>query len=278
MSLQVVGPPNPPPLTAYERRVLAELQAWKSPPNTRRSRAGDRLEKLVEDIASRLPTKFLDELFERGLPVLNRAAKLTAPRQMVLASYRRHGHQQVVALADIEKLSLEEVERVVGTKRLQELAKGAAEGGIAGFYGAPGAAADVPALLALALRNVNVFAYSYGFDADTDEERAFALSVISASAAFGSQAKQVARAGIGVGGRMAGKDGVKRLLERLPKQLMLRLAAINTSKAAPVAGALTGGAFNAWFLRNVAIQARFAYRQRFLERRHGPEVLDAFGL
>jgi hypothetical protein len=53
---------------------------------------------------------------------------------------------------------------------------------------------------------------------------------------------------------------------------------VNTSKAAPLAGAMTGAAFNAWFLQNVAVQARFAYRQRFLAGRHGPEVLEAYGL
>lgn len=59
---------------------------------------------------------------------------------------------------------------------------------------------------------------------------------------------------------------------------MVRLAVMNSSKAAPVAGAATGAAFNAWFLRSVSVHARMAYRQKFLERRHGPEVLEAHGL
>ena len=100
----------------------------------------------------------------------------------VLAAYRRKGHEQVRSLGDIAALSLEDVERVVGAKRFQEVIKGAGEGALAGFYGAAGAAVDVPALLALALRSVNVFAYSYGFDPTTDEGRAYALSIIDASA------------------------------------------------------------------------------------------------
>jgi hypothetical protein len=266
------------PLTDYERRVLQELYDWKHPPVTLRSRAADAIELGIEQIAGRLPTGFLDQMIRRGLPVLNRAASLTAPEELVLAAYRRKGHAHVRALSDIAALPLEDVERVVGTKRFAELVKGAGEGGVAGFYGAAGAAADVPALLALALRSVNVFAYSYGFDPTTDEGRAYALSVIDASAALGTQAKQVTRAGVGFGQRAAGKEITQRLLEHLPRRLMVRLAAMSSTKAAPVAGAATGAAFNAWFLQSVAVQARMAYRQKFLERRHGPEVLEAYGL
>lgn len=265
-------------LTAYERAALQELYDWKHPPDSWRSRKADQLEKVIEEISSRLPTKLIDELFERGMPLLNRAANASAPRALVLASYRRRGHRHVRSLDDIAALSLEDVERVVGKKRLREIAKGAGEGGVAGFYGAPGAAADVPALLGLSLRAVNVFAYSYGFDPTTEAERAYALSVISASAAVGTKAKQVTRAGIVFGERLASKEIVQKLLERLPRQLIVRLAAMNTSKAAPIAGAATGAVFNGWFLRSVAVHARFAYRQRFLERRHGPELLDAYGL
>ena len=265
-------------LTDYERRALQELYDWKRPPDTWKSRIGDRLERIIEQIAARLPTKLADDIFDRAMPILNRAANLTAPEALVLAAYRRRGYTHVRSLDDIAGLSLEEVERVVGTKRLREVVKGAGEGGVAGFYGVPGAAADIPALLGLALRSVNVFASSYGFDPTTDEERAYALSVVAASAALGTEAKQVTRAAIAFGERMASKEIVQTLLERLPRQLIVRLAAMNTSKVAPLIGAGTGAVFNGWFLQRVAVHARFAYRQRFLERRHGPELLEAFGL
>jgi hypothetical protein len=265
-------------LTDYERRVLHELHDWKHPPVTFRSRAAETIELGIDQIASRLPVGFVDQMIRRGLPALNRVASRTAVDEFVLATYRRKGHAHVRSLDDIAALSLEDVERVVGTRRFAELVKGAGEGGVAGFYGAAGAAVDVPALLALALRSVNVFAYSYGFDPTTDEGRAYALSVIDASAALGTKAKQVTRSGVGFGQRMAGKEITQRLLEHLPARLMVRLAAMSSSKAVPIAGAATGAAFNAWFLRSVAVHSRMAYRQKFLERRHGPEVLEAYGL
>jgi hypothetical protein len=266
------------PLTDYERRVLQELYDWKHPPVTLRSRAADVIELGIDQIASRLPVGFVDQLIRRGLPALNRVASMTAVDEFVLAAYRRKGQTHVRSLGDIAALSLENVEHVVGTKRFGEMVKGAGEGGVAGFYGAAGAVVDVPALLALALRSVNVFAYSYGFDPTTDAGRAHALSVINASAALGTKAKQVTRAGVGFGQRMAGKEITQRLLEHLPARLMVRLAAMSSPKAVPMAGAATGAAFNAWFLQSVAVHARMAYRQSFLERRHGPEVLEAHGL
>jgi EcsC family protein len=256
-------------LTDYERQVLRELHAWKHPPVTWRTRGADRLERMLEAGASALSPKLLDELFDRGLPILNRAARRSAPEPLVLAGYRRHGHPEVRSLADIAALSLEEVEHVVGTKRLAELVKGASEGGVTGFYGLAGLAIDIPALLALGLRSVNVFALSYGFDPSGDEERAYVLGVISASAAVGRDAKRVTRRALTIG-QFAGKEITQRLLEHLPKELLVRVAAMSSSKAVPIAGAATGAAFNAWFLRSVAVHARFAYRERFLERRHGP--------
>lgn len=266
------------PLTAYERRALEELYAWKHPSTTWRSRLADRVEGGIELIARRLPTGMIDELVERGLPVLNRVAAMTVPEGAVLAAYRRRGHARVRSVAGIAALDLEAVEGVVGTKRFGEVLKGGGERGLAGLYGGVGVVADVPALLGLALRSVNLFAYSYGFDPTTDDERAHVLAVLSASAALGTQAKQVSRGALEFGRRLAGKEAVQTLLERLPRRLLVRLAAMSSPKAAPIMGALTGAAFNAWFLQNVAVHARFAYRQRFIERRHGPEVLEAFGL
>ena len=265
-------------LSDYERKALEELYRWKNPPQNWRTRAADRVERAIEVAASRLPTKLVDDLFERALPLLNAAARQTTSEKLVLAAFQRRGHPGVRGLGDVASLTLEDVERVAGTKRWRELGKGVGEGGVTGFYGAPGAAADVPLVLGLALRHTNVCAYSYGFDPTTDDEQAYALSVVAASAAVGTQAKQLTRAALAFGEKMAGKEIAQKLLQRLPRELVMRIAAMNTSKAAPVAGAFTGAALNGWFLQNVAVQARFAYRQRFLERRHGPALLEAYGL
>lgn len=133
-------------------------------------------------------------------------------------------------------------------------------------------------LLGLALRNVNVFAYSYGFDPTNEGERVYALSIIQASAALGTNAKQVSRGAIAFGKKMASKEIAQRLLQQLPRQLLVRLTAMSTTQALPIAGAVTGATFNSWLLQNVAVHARFAYRQRFLERRYGAELLEAYGL
>jgi hypothetical protein len=43
-------------------------------------------------------------------------------------------------------------------------------------------------------------------------------------------------------------------------------------------GAFISGGSNACFLRLLAVNARFGYRNRFLERRHGPDILHAYAM
>lgn len=269
-------------LTAYEKAVLLELQAWKSPPRTWRSRAGDRVDGALDGLAGLLPTGFLAAVVTRALPMLNEAARITVPEDLVVAAYRRAGFEQVHRPGDVAQLGLADADRVTGDRRMREALKGAAEGAGLGWLGLPAVPADVAALTVLALRTVNHHALLYGFDVSAPAERAYALQILDASTALGRNAKTVSRAAVsGLGRGIAGREtglGISRLLARLPERVVARATVLSSPKAAPVVGALTGGSFNAWYLRGVAGTARLAYRERFLLRRHGPDVLQAFGL
>ena len=85
-----------------------------------------------------------------------------------------------------------------------------------------------------------------------------------------------------VGKQMANRAVVKRsvdqVLQRLPKQLAARFAAMKAESIAPVIGSVTSASFNAWYLQAVSHAARMAYRERFLRRRYGDDVLSAYGL
>jgi hypothetical protein len=47
---------------------------------------------------------------------------------------------------------------------------------------------------------------------------------------------------------------------------------------APIVGALSSASFNAWYLQAVTSTARMAYRERFLRRKYGADLLAAYGL
>jgi len=43
----------------------------------------------------------------------------------------------------------------------------------------------------------------------------------------------------------------------------------------PIAGAVMGGGFNAYFTTKVCVAAYFLYRERFLAAKYGPEIIGA---
>ncbi len=135
----------------------------------------------------------------------------------------------------------------------------------------------------LSMRAVQSRALVYGFDPSNEEELAFVLRVLDAASRLGPDSKAAARGGVSlVGKQMATSTvvalGIEQILERLPKQLTARFAAMKSQSLAPVIGSFTSATFNAWYLQAVTHAARSAYRERFLRRMYGDDVLSAYGL
>ena len=74
------------------------------------------------------------------------------------------------------------------------------------------------------------------------------------------------------------EKAVQLSLERMPEKLAIRMAAMKSESIAPILGAATSAAFNAWYLQAVTQTARQAYRERFLRRKHGDKLMAAYGL
>lgn len=270
-------------ITNYDKAALEELHRWKHPQPTRLSAVGERAEAMIAIVADRLSTGVLEDVTDVVMPLFNGAADRLVSKELILLRFRQHGHPGVRSIGDIRELSLKEVEGVVGTKRFREIAKGAGEGGVAGFYGLPVLPADVAALTTLALRSMAIFGYSYGFEANAKAESAFRLGILNAATSFGPNAKRdsitaLRTLGKSIAERDAARRAVDAIMKRLPAQMVTRMTALKAEDVVPVLGAATGASFNGWLLRAVAVNARFAYRERFLERKYGPDVLDAYGL
>jgi hypothetical protein len=170
-----------------------------------------------------------------------------------------------------------------GDKRVHEGSVAGIEGLAAGFFGGWLLAADIAALMLLSIRAVQSRALVYGFDPADDEELAFVLQVLDAATRLGPNSKTAARTGVSTVGKHMTNQVVtagvaEQVLERMPKQLTPRFAAMKSESIAPVLGALTGGSFNAWYLQAVTHTARTSYRERFLQRAYGDDLLSAYGL
>lgn len=135
----------------------------------------------------------------------------------------------------------------------------------------------------LSMRAVQSRALVYGFDPSDDDELAFVLQVLDAASRLGPDSKAAARTGVSlVGKQMANRAVVKRtieqVLQRLPKQLTARFAAMKSESVVLLLGSVTSAGFNGWYLQAVTHAARMAYRERFLRRRYGDDLLSAYGL
>jgi len=242
----------------------------------------DRAERTADRLVSVVPTKLIEKAVGVLMPRVAKVTTLATSQSLTVKAYGRAGCD-VRTLEDIARLPLEKVEAVAGDKRLQEGFAAAAEGGLAGFFGGPALVADIAACSLLAIRAAQSRALVYGFDPKEERELAFVLSILDAASRLGPASKQSARRGLAataaaVARRQAAKVALDRLLERLPKQVVARLAALKSESAIPVVGAVTSASFNGWYLQAVTRTAQMAYRERFLRRTYGDDLLMAFGL
>lgn len=267
--------------TAYEQSQWRLIERWrKAPPDwgTQAMAGPSRIaafaaQKLVPESALRAALRGVDH-----------AAGWSAAKQDVL---RAAGVDSLDALA---RLSLDECDRLARRVELRAMALGGTGGALFGIAGAPGMAADVPTLLALALRTIHRTAFCYGEDWRDDTQRSLAIGVFALASANSAEEKQYAwRALHNVEDYFdaAWRDGVERVAERqLAKeaaQFSLKTVAqrigINLGRrkvlgVIPLLGAAIGGAVNAGYVHDVATVARYSLQHRWMLARY-PELRDS---
>ena len=157
----------------------------------------------------------------------------------------------------------------------------AAEGGFAGSFGLPGMAADVPAIITLALRTIHKIGVCYGFEVKTKEDRDFILGIMAASGANDMREKLAALATLRsievtiakqTWKKMAETAAQKQMskeaaiigLKNLAKQLGVHLTKRKALQTIPIIGGAVGAAVNGSYIRDVGWAARPAFQERWL--------------
>ena len=139
------------------------------------------------------------------------------------------------------------------------------------------------ALLTLNLRAVGEYATYVGFDVSSQRERLFALNVLGLSSSANTTANGVAMAHlVKIAQDVAKKRTWKQLeqhtlvqlIQPLAKSLGIRLTKAKLAQLVPVAGAVVGSGFNAYFTDKVCNAAYYLYRERFLAAKYGPDVIE----
>lgn len=269
-------------LSAYEEQALHELYSWKHPSPTMLGRVGEQVERGVAAVMQLIPLALVNRVLAWVLPRFRQVTWRATSQPRVLRAYQRAG-AGVRSLDEIGAVDLAVADGVAGDKRLHEGAVAGAEGLLAGAFGGVALGADIANVMLLSMRAVQSRGLVYGFDPSADEELVFVLQVLDAATRLGPRSKASARTALSLGIKGVPHGPVlahmvEELMERLPHQLVTRLGALKSESVAPVVGAITSGGFNAWYLQAVTATARMAYRERFLRRKYGDDLLAAYAL
>lgn len=223
-------------------------------------------------------------------PIAGPLARLVPPallRQVLESADGLARHRLPYEASDHDRDDLDACETTA--RRVQAWASGAnaLSGGIGGFFGAAGLAADVPATLLLAAHTVRATACAYGITGDDPAERAYRLAVLDLATALADRRRAQAIAAIRqlatridtLAGPPATDPAAEWLLdkvvERIARQLGLSLGGRKLGQVVPVVGGLVAAGVNAGFQTDIARSARYAYRQRWLMgRRLLPATID----
>ena len=195
-------------------------------------------------------------------------------REAIYRRYREAGYA-VCAVADIPELGLESADNALRGLGIKYRAVSAAQGAAAGFVGLAGIVPDIVGLVALNLRAVGETATCFGYDMELDEERLFALQILYIASAPSVRAgtipiASVARKETAATLEQAAVSGSLRGMARL---LGARLTRAKLTQITPVAGALVGGGFNAYYTTRVCEAALHLYRERRLLDKYPLAVL-----
>lgn len=219
--------------------------------------------------------------------MLNDGAAWTVRQKAILRRFDPPAER----LTDVHTRDLEEIDAAVGFLAAKYKLLAAGNGAVAGassnlgpVVSVPAIALDITTLLTLNLRAISEYATYYGFDIRLQEERLFALELLTMTTSTTEQGKMLAMAQL----VHIAKDVAQRktwnelerhafvqIMQRLAKSLAIRLTKAKLAQLLPVAGAVIGGGYNAYYTASVCQHAHMWYRERFLARKYGPDVIEA---
>jgi hypothetical protein len=259
-------------LTKYEKEQLGAIEKWKKEEPGAVSQAfGFAIEPLAW-----LVNKVVPEAAIRGaLDFSNAMAQwLTDTGDVV-----RGGG--VTSLGELRNKDLELSDKLADEVHNWAIGVAVVEGAGTGIFGLPGAAADVPAIITLALRTIHKVGVCYGYECSSELDKKFVLGVMSASGANSVSEKVAALAALRsvevtlakvTWKKMAEKAAESQLskeaalltIKNLAKQLGVNITKRKALASIPFIGAAVGGSVNGWYIKEVGWAARRAFQERWL--------------
>lgn len=271
----------------YERQAIREIQLWKEPKMGWFGAAVRRVNATLHT-ATELVRKVpgvdwtIENVVAGLLRLMNEIVQDTVGRDAVHARYRAAGHA-IKAHRDIHALDLEAVDGLLDGMDMKYRTLAAAGGAAAGYAGAAGILPDIVSLVALNLRAAGEYAVHCGFDLADPSERLFALQILNAVSQPTDAAKQAALVPIFRVSHTIAREqtlqavehyAVTQAVRNAARALGVQLTERKLAQVVPVAGAVVGGGFNAYYTSKVCDAAYFIYRERLLLAKYGVGVVS----
>jgi len=272
----------------YEKRATTEIHEWKNPKLGWMDYALEKLNFPLEKAGQMvMDAPLIGEIISNAVKgivdVSNDVAQWSVRPEAIIAVFSEIGHPEVKTLADIENLDLKVVDHAIGFLAAKYKGLALAEGAATGAVGLPGIPADVAALITLNLRAIGEYATYCGFDVTLQPERLFIMNTLGYASSPTDASKQVAMAQlVKIAQEVAKrrtwaelqKSTFTKVIQTLAKSLSVRLTKAKLAQVIPVTGALVGGGFNAYYTSKVCDAAFYLYRERFLARKYGVDVIE----
>jgi len=268
---------NLDPQDPYVLSVRAEIARWEGETPGVVARAGEVvLSPALGAIAKIVPSR-LQEGIARAIEGALQGLGGQARRFVDLVDIAR----RIEATKAEHPHPLEAADTVATHFKRQAIALAAGSGAATGLAGVAGIAADVPAVLGVAMRLVAQIAACYGFDPHDELERDYLLAVLRLGSTAEAESRREVLASLEQVDHVLLEVAWKKLsasiakgrvakatallgAERLAALLGVQLSRRKVAQIVPVVGAVAGGVFNAMFLDDVAKAAMNAYRRRWI--------------
>ena len=269
-------------LNDYEQKQLRQIREWQAESPGWGTRL---LAKPGGKVAGAVQAMVPEDALRAALDGVNRVAEKLSDDRSILK------RAKLDALTQLREVELQVCDKLMRTEQRRAMAMGGVGGAAFGVAGAAGMVADVPSLIALALRTIHRIGLCYGEDLRKPQHRKLAIGVFALVSANSLEEKQTAVAALRDFGAQsldeaAWRDGVERAAERefakeaavfslqnLAGKLGINLGQRKAAGVVPVLGALIGGSVNAWYLYDVAQVSRYVFQERWLGERYSAAVL-----
>jgi len=269
------------PLSDYEKAQIRSIQEWKrQEPSVVSKTVGKLFTPLVWLINKLIPQSAM----HGALDLSNSAGKWMAELGTL------ESDAGVGDLSELLNAELTKCDELADSVHNWAIGIATSEGGVTGFFGLPGLAADIPIIISFALRTIHRVGLAYGFKLETEQERQFALGILSASGANSVEEKvaaltmlraievTIAKQTWKKMAEQAAKETLSKeagilVLRNLAKQLGINLTKRKALQAIPVIGAGIGASVNGWYIKEVGWAARRAFQERWLV--HNKKIIEA---